>query len=289
MTWLGKILAFAVLVMSLAGVWLTTTAFVTRTNWKTQADMYKDAYTKAVAARSAEYSTYVAERDAMAKQLGSEQQKVSDLTRQVADRTTADEKTRADFASLNKVLTDSDIKAAQLAANLDNVIKQVESLLARNNKLEDDKVRMTREREDALRDKLAAENTTKQAVADRDEANRKLEDATARIAELKTGGGVGFVKPPPTVPEGTRGTVTAFSGNLVSINIGADLGLAQGAVLDVYRTAGEPKYLGTITIDTLKPKEATGIFRPADIRRPISQLRDDEKPKAGDIVAKPRG
>ena len=85
MTWLGKILAILVMVMAVAGMWFTTSAYVARTNWKTQADMYKKSFEEAKAARDNEYRVYLAEKNALLSQLNSEQANVASLTKRLAD------------------------------------------------------------------------------------------------------------------------------------------------------------------------------------------------------------
>jgi hypothetical protein len=78
---------------------------------------------------------------------------------------------------------------------------------------------------------------------------------------------------------------TGVQGELVQISPGLDAGLARGAVLNLYREVGkEWKQLGTVTIDTVYPKYAVGVFRPADANKPLRRLKPDEFPKIGDVV-----
>jgi len=86
------------------------------------------------------------------------------------------------------------------------------------------------------------------------------------------------------VPENVRGSVISISKDLVHISIGLDAGLEQGTRLDVYRVSGDGgKYLGTVVVSTVKPKEAVGEFKPAR-RVPFDQLKEDELPRKGDTV-----
>jgi len=102
-------------------------------------------------------------------------------------------------------------------------------------------------------------------------------------------------RPIPPVPEGARGTVTATSGidpdtkvqgDLVQVNIGLNAGLTRGMVLDIYRLVEKDhKYLGTVTVDTVYPKHAVAVFKPAGGKK-LTDLKPGDFPKVGDTVGK---
>ena len=76
-----------------------------------------------------------------------------------------------------------------------------------------------------------------------------------------------------------------LDGALLTINIGLDAGLEVGTKLDVYREAGGGKYLGTVTVTKVQPKEAVCEFKPARAV-PIEKLRAEELPRKGDSVGR---
>jgi hypothetical protein len=83
-----------------------------------------------------------------------------------------------------------------------------------------------------------------------------------------------------------RGEVTDVADDLVTLSIGIDAGLAVGTTLDIYRTEGGPRYLGTVKITNalnLFPKQAIASFTPAR-NVPFERLRPEERPKKGDEV-----
>lgn len=92
--------------------------------------------------------------------------------------------------------------------------------------------------------------------------------------------------PPAEVPENIRGTVLRDpTANLVLISIGSDSGLAKGSKLDLYRETGDAKYLGTLVVKTVEPKQAVCEFKPAR-GVAIEKLRAEELPRKGDSVGR---
>ena len=174
-----------------------------------------------------------------------------------------------------------DVEVKRLTAELEAARKQIELLRKENEKLAEIVKKAVVERQKAVE--------AAQAAALKVEATKqKLEQL---LAELKTDR-FGLDRPlhkldkTPAVPEGARGKVTAFRDGVMSLSIGLDAGLEQGAVLDVYRTEKGGDYLGTVVIQKVYPKEAVGQFRPKDARIPIGRLRPEQLPKAGDEVGK---
>ena len=293
MTWLGKILAILVMVMAVAGMWFTTSAYVARTNWKTQADMYKKAYDEAKEARKNEYELYLAEKNSLSRQLKSEQANVESLTKRLTDADLVKDENTKQMAQLQTTIKESDIKAVELQASLQASLSEAETLRRRNNDLENKSVQLVRERQDSEKGRLEADIRARQAESQRRIVEQKADDLQAQLTDLKTSGGSGSAsvqnrlnKPPAPVPDGLRGKVTAVaSGGIVAVSVGLDSGLAVGSVVDIYRE-GAGLYLGTIVIQDVQAKTAVGTFKPSDSRRTLKQLRPEELPKVGDTIGK---
>jgi hypothetical protein len=135
---------------------------------------------------------------------------------------------------------------------------------------------------DETRKRLTQAQRAEKIARDATQARlRKLEE---RIEKLALGGRLGAGGPP--VLANPRGEVTEVAGDLVTLSIGIDAGLAVGSVLDVYRTDPEARYLGTVKVTdvfNLYPKQALLKFTPArDV--PLKDLKPEELPKKGDLV-----
>ncbi|MBX9624599.1 MAG: hypothetical protein K2X82_12395 [Gemmataceae bacterium] len=291
MTWLGKILALCAMVLALVWMWFTATVYVTRTNWKAQADGYKEAYAKARDARESEYRVYLTEKDALARQAKEAEKRAEGLASQVATL----EKTNKDYtgqiASLNGTLKDFDVQAVQLQANYQAQIEESNKTRTRANDLEQVVVRLTVAKEEAEAGKLAADIGRKQAQIARQKAEDRTRELEDRLAQGQGSGRPGTVplEPAPAKPpEGFRGSVDLYepeSGNMV-LSVGFEAGLGVGSVVDVYRIGkglADTKYLGTAKVTSVLPKSAVAAFRPAS-GRPVRQLRPDEQPRKDDTV-----
>jgi hypothetical protein len=292
MTWLGKILSVLVLLLSLVWMWFTASVYVARTNWKTQADSYKKGFEEARAARESEYRTYLAEKDGYSRQLAAEQTRADGLTGQLAKARADNDDNIAKMADLDKAIKDNDVKAANLAANYQAALDEANKSRARTKTLEDERVALVIAREQAQKDRQAAENLAKQAQGERLLAERRVEELTAQLADARTSGGSptasvlnSLERRPAPVPEGFRGTVTAARDGYVVLSLGIDAGLTSGATLDIFRP-GTGKYLGTVVVDKVYPKEAVAVFKPSDPRRTFKQLRPEETPQVGDSVGR---
>lgn len=286
MTWLGKILAIAAVVLSLVWMWFTTSVYVARTNWKAQADQYKEAYGKARDARLAEYEVFRAEKDSLAKQLASSKQAAEGLTAQVASLQKANTDYTAQVAKLNETIRTSDVTATDLQVNIQALLDEQKSTRARSNALEETQVRLIAEKERAEKERQTAEIAGKQSAAEKATAEAARDDFRAQLAELRDrrGGGAPIPgqKAPPPIPEGLRGTVDYYEDGYASISVGLEAGVAAGQVLDVSRGG---TYLGTLLVTSrVEPKSAVVQFRPANLNRTLAQLRPDELPRKGDTV-----
>lgn len=295
MSWLGKILAVLVLLLALVWMWFTVSVFAARTNWKAQAENYKKAQAEAVGARETEYRTYLAEKDALARQLKSAQALADGLNTQVAKLKEDVEKNGEQIKQINATTDKRDAQLSEHQALLAGERGRADKLAQRVNSLEDEKVKQTIVTEQSIKDKQQAETQARQAIQDKINAEKKLEEVSNLLADAKAngftgGGGSGgfslFTPRPVPIKEGTRGTVEAYRDGSVQFTLGIDHGVTNGATLDVYRTGADARYLGTIVVDTARPQTSVGTFRPADPRRPLRSLRDEEKPKVGDRVGR---
>ncbi len=293
MSWIGKILAVMGMLLALVLMWFTASTFAARTNWKVQADNYKKVYEDAKAAREAEYRTNQSERDALARQVKTEQSRADGFAVQFKKAEADVAKVTADLADLTKADKERAALVSELQANAAANQARADKLQGRVNGLEDEKIKLTITAEQAVKDKQAAETLARQAQQDKLNADKKAEDLAALLADEKSrgfgGGGsdrsLFGVRPVP-IREGTRGTVESYKGGLLQITLGIDHGVTTGATLDVFRTGADAKYLGTVVIDRAYPQQSVGTFRPADPRRRLDSLRADELPKAGDRVGR---
>ncbi len=293
MTWLGKILSVFVLILGLAAMWFITTVFVARTNWKNDRDAWQKLYKEAETARTSEINTYRTEKDALERQLAAAQTQSKGLTDQVAKLKGSNDLVVEENKRMAKIIKDADPIGNELQALLQALTDEVKKTRDRNVLLEKERVDLVTAKENALKDRQNFENQAKQATSDKLVAEGKVESLNTQVAELRASGGDqsklllnSFGKPAAPLPDGIRGTVTAYKDGYVSISIGIDAGLTQGAVLDVFRSEGGGQYLGTIVIERVYPKEAVATFKPADARRTIGKLRAEELPKVGDTVGK---
>jgi hypothetical protein len=293
MTWIGKILSLFVLIVGVAAMWFMATVYVARTNWKNDRDAWQALYQKADSARVAEQSAYRSEKDALERQLAAEITRTKGLNEQVAKLKGANDVIVAENKRLDDVIKKSDVLAADLGANLQALTDEAKKLRDRSVLLERERQQLVLDREVALKDRQSFENQAKQAVSDRLLAEGRVESLTTQLSELRATGGNAnalvlnsFGKPPAPLPDGVRGTITAYQDGYVSLSIGIDAGLTQGAVLDVFRSEGGGRYLGTVVVERVYPKEAVATFKPADARRGVNKLRAEELPKVGDTVGK---
>ncbi|QDU24049.1 hypothetical protein [Urbifossiella limnaea] len=295
MSWLGKILAVLVLLLALVWMWFTVTVFAARTNWKTQAEAFKKGREEAVAARDSEYRTYLAEKDALLRQLKSEQAQVAKLTTDVTQLAADVAKNGEQIKVLNDATGKRDATITDLQASLAAETSRADTQTKRVNTLETEKVDDTIKREQAVKDKQAAETVARQATQDKLTAEKKLEEVSNLLADAKAQGFTGaggsggaslFANRPVPIREGTRGTIETYRDGSIQFTLGIDHGVTDGATLDVFRTGADTRYLGTVVVDRARPQSSVGTFRPADPRRPLRSLRPEELPKAGDRIGR---
>jgi len=171
----------------------------------------------------------------------------------------------------------------------------VDIIRNRNKSLEDTMVALRVEVENAKKDEVRSRNAAKLASAIADDYSKKIEELLLKNNELRASGGVlnplkAIDKPPPPVLTNLRGEVTDVQGDLLTISVGIDSGMAVGTVLDVYRLEGGGKYLGTVKVTSalnLFSKQAIVTFTPSRRDLPFDRLPVADLPKKGDLVRPP--
>lgn len=292
MTWLGKILTFVVFIGAVVWMFFTVQAYATRTNWKAEADKFRAAFNEAKAKREEEFRRNQASEDALKRLLVIEQTKCQDLGKQLESLRAAAKKSNDDFTKTQQALAKADARVVELSANIQRMLSEVDSVRERNIFLENLRVGLEIARQDALREKVRAENAMKLAQAIADDNARKVEELQTQLTALRATGGstdIGRLldKPPPLLSN-LRGQINRVAGDQVELTIGIDAGLDKGSVLDVIRLEGGGQYLGTVRVTDIWPKQAVGTFIPARPGVPFERLRPEELPRKGDEVRPPQ-
>ena len=141
---------------------------------------------------------------------------------------------------------------------------------------------------------VRAQNSEKLAQQIAADNAQRAEALQARVDEIRlrgSAGGLGGVAPlldktPAAVLPNLRGEVKDVAGDLVTIPLGIDAGLGVGTVLEIYRTNGGGRYLGTVKVTdafNLYAKQAVVKFTPAS-GQPLARLRPEELPRKGDLI-----
>lgn len=291
MSWLGKIMAFLVLIASVVWMALTVNVYVARTNWKARADATEKALKESEANRRTELNETRAEVQRLERLLAAERSRTADLNKSLADISASSTKSDEDYKRLLANIAAVEQRERILIAQQKGTLSELEDTRKRNGVLEDNRVQLVLAKETAERERLRAENEAKQARALADDNSAQVAALQAQVTELRQTGGSSTAsvlrsinKAPAPLPENVRGTVTRVANEYVQISIGIDAGLEPGSRLDVYRETSGGQYLGTLVVTkSVYPKEAVAEFHP---KRgvPVSQLRPDELPRKGDRV-----
>lgn len=290
MTPLGKMLAIFVFLVALVWAWLTVNTFVSRTNWRAEAERAQkqasataDAHEKLRLQTEAERAATKAEIESVRRDRDAAIATASSLSKEVADLKIkiADELAKANAANP----MENDKNSRQLVLQ-----KEVDNLTASLKLAQDKEVRLTKDMADA---RIQQEQAQRDAAAEKQRAatlesqlrtkDDKLQEALAR---LKAGVGEG-VAVRPTAPDGFRGTVqkVGTTGEFVEITPGGGTGLRAGTRLTVKRyDPKNPKFVGYLTVrDEIDPDKAAAQFEPLP-RRGNRPLSADDFPKVGDVV-----
>jgi hypothetical protein len=285
MTVVGKILVFLNLIFSLAVGAFAVMDYTARTHW---ADKYNNL-SKKYQVVQADSQTWKAEAQILEKQKKDlnaqlvlaagkdlEIKGIDDPEAQRAGKKAADlliargrqiEELKTDLGKLRDQLAaekkknlayDTTATTAQADANRRQVdTEKLRTIL----KAETDKnIQLVRDM-NFHRDQAVAAQIKLDSVRD---MNKRLEgqlqemarDMARLRANLGSAGGVARGVNPP--PENVEGLVRRADGNLVTITIGSDAGLARGHTMEVFRLGANPRYIGRIKIVEVTPTQAVG-------------------------------
>ena len=279
MTALGKTMVIFVFLLALIWAGLVVNTWVTRTNWKVEADkqnkIAKDNYegAKALSEQSK------ADRSAADAKLAALQANVDRLQQQLVEERSAGGKLYAAYDTKLKADRENDKKVAELTVDITKLQNQV-TLQSDNLKtMEADlngQVILTEKNKNEKEAAIRSANGEKERA---DRLSTKLQEQEVQLAAAKLGNRGGTS---PLAPEGFRGTVKVVSGNLIEITPGLNAGLKEGTRLTIRRNVGDKNYIGTITIgQQIDPDRAVGIWTPPfNVKTP----KGDDFPKVGDDV-----
>ena len=264
MTALGKTLTVFVFLLSLVWCWLTVNAFATRTNWKTQVEAAK-VQTDSAIARAREFEEAFNALKASAEAQAKTQADViveNKATIVKLQKDNGDLKASYDL-KLAAEKKDED-RTALFLKNLEATSQQLNLSKTRADGLEGILTAAIRSEQAALNGSLASKLEADSVKSRNETIELQLAQLQERIRDMQRGGGGQGGNPIVPVRSDLRGTVTRVDGDLITISLGADAGLAKGAVLDVARfTATPAKFLGKVRIQLVDPKTAVGLFEPA--------------------------
>lgn len=282
MNTMGKILVWVNLAFSLVTAGLIIVVFAARTNWKT-------AYDKAVANQKvaeANALTYHEEAEETRRQTELERTKLADRLAQVEkefNREAAENKNWvARYADLEKLSKNVAVVSGSTTEELARRASEVDQLKARVIDRDNRMLEMQKEKDEFRHRAVAAELNLKSEQERNSQLLAEVErahQATTVRAPATGGTPTNRVTPdryPP--PEDVEGIVTQVDPQTgyITLSIGSDAGLRKNNTLEVYRLKPEPKYLGTVQILDVRPKES--------VAKPIGTRRITILP--GDTVAK---
>jgi hypothetical protein len=288
MTVVGKILVFLNLVFSLAVGAVAVMDYTARTHW---ADAFNDAKEKNTTLRSVadtykrEADRLAAERAQLYEKLNAQRvvwapaskddpdvgSRIADLIlKELSERTRILDQVKTELKTTQEAwakdkATIASYRAQEQADNLDRNRRQADAdaLRAQLKSEYEKNFQLVREVNKA-RDEMVQAQIAARTFKDRNsQLEAALRDSQRELAQLKASGvsrvagGLAStsVNPPPANVEGL---VRRADGNLVTISLGSDAGMARGQTLEVFRLGQNAKYIGRIRIVDVTAKEAVG-------------------------------
>jgi hypothetical protein len=307
MTTVGKILVILNLVFSFVVGFLAIQTYTARTHWATKYTELTNRF-KVVDATANTYRNeadrLTREREALNQQLyaaGKKELQLKDMKQPeeaVKEAARAADEAIKLLAQRNKEIASLKLKMEDVARERDAANRAIVEYKAttttsgeavKRRDLDVDTMRKTLDKEVARNNELVKDMNDLRDRAVAAEINaRGLKDMNARLEEqlqdlardmarvrqtTTTASGVARRTNPP--PDDVEGLVRRVDGNLVSITIGSDAGLAKNQTLEVFRFGATPRYIGRIKIVEVTPTQAVGQIQ-GKLTTPV---------RAGDTVA----
>jgi len=278
MTALGKMMVIFVFLLSLVWAGLVVNTWVTRTNWKAEADKQSKIAKENYDGAKSLAEQAKADRSASDSKVAALQANVERLQQQNNDG--RDQYTKLYGAYETKLKSDreNEKKTDDQQTELKKLQNQIDVQLANLKTMEADlnaQVILTQKNQNLKDEAVRSANAEKQRA---DLLVDKLQKKEEELAQAKQGVGGGIR---PLAPEDFRGTVKAYSGGFVEITPGLNAGLKPGTVLKIQRRVGDKNFIGTILIGTVDPDRATGTWTaPSYVKNP----KGDDFPQVGDEV-----
>jgi predicted nuclease with TOPRIM domain len=279
MTFVGKILVFAITILAVIFLGLSTVVFSTAKNWREEASAQK----KKVSELQGQIGQLDGTVKAAEKQLADEADQHKQQAQQLQGRIDALTK---DIEARQAELTQQRETVAKAQESMRGALREAEARKAETDQLRqqlgavqqqanDFKIRQT-ELDDEIRilnRQLETATSNNKALRDRVSVlSNVVRDAGLTDAAQQASG-------TNRVPPDVEGQVLRVDRNnsRVEISIGSDDGLSVGHELELWRTTPAPDYLGRIRIDAVDPDRAVGSV--------IGKTIQGKKIQEGDIVS----
>lgn len=262
MTFLGKVLVFLHLVLSVFFMAFAGAVYTAQTNWRNETDKTKKALSDANSRAQADQAALNSQLEVKTRDLTALQNEKVNLEGQV--KTLTDENARLDGDNKNlKVAFDNERVIAELnSQESDERVKETQIQRARNSELNKSRDEKVSELND-LRDKHFALGVKLEQTTQRYE--QLLKDVAVMRAFLASKNLPTEVRkmttaaaPPPSVDGKVLEARKESRGSrvLVEISLGSDDGLFPDNTLSVIR---DGKYLGKIRLDSVGPDRSVGV------------------------------
>ncbi len=279
MTALGKMMVIFVFLLSLVWAGMVVNSWVTRTNWKAEADKQNKIAKENYEGAKSIGEQAKADRSASDAKAAALQANVDRLLQQLVEQRDQSNKLYAAYDTKLKSDRLSDTKVADQLIEITKLQNQVDLQLANLKVMEADlnsQIRLTELNQNERNAAIRAANAEKQR------AELLVARITALTEELAVAklGGKGNARPLP--PDEFRGTVLSYESGFIEISPGLNAGLKPGTMLNIVRMIGNKKYIGTILIgDQVDPDKAVGTWQPPfGVKVP----KGDDFPKKGDEI-----
>jgi hypothetical protein len=277
MTVLGKTLVFFNLIFSILTGALVLMVFSARTNWQVAANQYLSelkvaqasvqAYQKEAeeARRGADEKVQVVAKELenaktqLAQVVATKKQEEERFQKEVAKVAQAE-------ATIKDITTDRDRSAEEVKI----LVKQKDSMQKRINDLVKETSTLHDARVAAEIEAKSFKNRNEQLVATIKNLEKKNQELLAKGGTGAGGASRAVSDNPP--PENVEGLVKKAEGNLLTLSIGSDSGLAKGHTLEVFRLEPTPKYLGKVLVMEVWPHAA--VAKP--VPKPLGTIQEGD-------------